>query len=151
MAVSLTKKPLVREYTPEHIRSEEETLPPKQPHGYTPEHIVVEPAPQEQGADIDVYVVQFANSNLLFVGLTSALYILIGHFLPTLLGLAFPDAIEAEECVAVVNAFRILLMWIGFFGVFVSVGSYISNCFLTLLSSKSKGKNCNTHINERKR
>lgn len=141
MAVSLTKKPLVREYTPEHIRSEEETLPPKLKE-YTPEHIAVEPAPQEQGADIDVY-------NLLFVGLTSALYILIGHFLPTLLGLAFPDAIE--ECVAVVNAFRILLMWIGFFGVFVSVGSYISNCFLTLLSSKSKGKNCNTHINERKR
>lgn len=45
MAVSLTKKPLIREYTPEHIRSEEETLPPKLKE-YTPEHIAVEPAPQ---------------------------------------------------------------------------------------------------------
>lgn len=45
MAVSLTKKSTMREYMPDHIRSEEETLPPKLMK-YTPEHIAVEPAPQ---------------------------------------------------------------------------------------------------------
>lgn len=41
MAVSLSKKPFIREYTPEHMRDEEETLPPK-PKEHTPEHIVLD-------------------------------------------------------------------------------------------------------------
>lgn len=66
MAVSLTKKSLVREYTPEHIRSEEETLPPKQPNGYAPEHIVVEPAPQPLTKPESIQV-EVVNSDLTVV------------------------------------------------------------------------------------
>lgn len=129
MAVNLEKESIQR--------SSLSSAPEKMPSDTT-KHIAYEPAPQEQGADIDVSVVQFVNSNRLFVVLLSALYILIGHFLPTLLGLAFPDAIGAEECVAVVNACRILLMWIGSFGVFVSVWSYTYEKIVTHIARKER-------------
>ncbi len=122
MAVNLEKESIQRS----SLSSAPEKLPSD-----TTKHIAYEPAPQEQGADIDVY-------DLLFVGLMSALYILIGHFMPALLGLAFPDALDAEECVAFVNACRILLMWIGSFGVFISVWSYTYEKIVTHIARKER-------------
>ena len=55
MAISLSKKPIIREYTPEHIRDEEETLPRKLKE-CTPEHIALEPERQILTKSSDIIV-----------------------------------------------------------------------------------------------